>query len=131
MDTKNSEQNNKPSKRKINWGNVFISALVGLAWYLLIRYLFRRFVILFYDGSIDLITLCNIIYLGLLVINTIIFMFIAHKFQTTKYKNCSGPIGVIIGVIILKGFGVWILFYQFLQIKGGFAELKSNSVKEQ
>ena len=56
--------------------------------------------------------------------------FIAKKLKTSQYKNCAPAVGAFIGMWALGFLAFWILMYEFLQIKGGYAVLKEEKAKK-
>lgn len=106
-------------KKTINWKNVGISFLISLVWFLC--YLIV--------GQIISIA-CDIdvfdAYVVLNIITAAILALISIKFETKKYKNCSSAIVIFIVAVLITGPCVWAAIYQFLQIKQGYAVLKSE-----
>ncbi|MBR5599439.1 MAG: SHOCT domain-containing protein [Alphaproteobacteria bacterium] len=105
--------NNK--KNRINWKNLGMSFLITSGVFIL------SFLILGIDA-----TDVNIkgFSLAVSMIVGIIYTFIAIKLETKKYKNCCPAGFVFIGCYLVGAIGIWILTYEFLQIKQGNAILK-------
>ncbi|MBQ9271444.1 MAG: ankyrin repeat domain-containing protein [Alphaproteobacteria bacterium] len=109
-------------QKNINWKNVAISFFIALLWMFIfgiVSVSFQKYI------DEKTIKICSVI------LTATILSFLAYKLKTKQYKNYAPAWEVFIGVIFLQAIGVWIVIYQFLQIKEGCAVLKDeNAPKE-
>jgi len=116
-DEKSCDSLSKP--KKINWKNFGISSFIAVIY----------FIFIFLQSDIefdDVILYKQGLYVLLNLVISAVFTLYAIKINTYKYENCA-PAWFVFFVILVTGFlGVWIVTYQFLQIKTGFALLKKN-----
>lgn len=105
---------NNPPPKGINWKNFWISFIISLFWSFIVE--IACFVV---DDSFTIFVL-------LLVLSAIGLTIVASKLETKKYKNCCPAWEIFIGILLLRGLGVWIASYEFLQIKQGNAVLKDK-----
>ena len=116
-DEKSCDSLSKP--KKINWKNFGISSFIAVIY----------FIFIFFQSDIefdDVILYKQGLYVLLNLVISAVFTLYAIKINTYKYENCA-PAWFVFFVILVTGFlGVWIVTYQFLQIKTGFALLKKN-----
>ena len=115
----NTNVTNATKSKGICWENVGISFLIAILYLL-----FKAFIIVLIDnGDIKTDTLKNLSF-GINIIFGIVMAIYASKLKMSQYKNCGGAGGTFIGIWIFGELGVWIIFYQILQIKQGNAVLK-------
>lgn len=107
--------------QKINWKNCFISFFVMIFWMFLLG-----FISVFFTHTTENDTS---IYKILILFAAIVYSFRAIAKETYKYKNCAPAWGVFLAIMFLGPIGIWLISYQFLQIKKGFAKHK-EAIKE-
>lgn len=111
------------SKKRINWKNVGLSFLFALLYLIimigigcLIAYIADNIT----DKELEYISRFTNLICG------IILAFIAKKLNTSQYEKCAPIWGIIVGMLLVGPLGFWIVTYQFLQIKQGYAVLKTK-----
>ena len=77
----------------------------------------------FFHLSKEVLDIAGIIYR---LLTAVVFTILAIKFETKKYKNTVPAWAAFIGILFLREIAVWMISYQFLQIKNGSRELKTN-----
>ncbi len=119
---------NKAQKQTsiINWYNLGISFLFGLGSLgILIIIPLMLYAI---DRNVPEATIENLRYLINFIV-AIIMSIIAYKLETKKYKNVAPIWATLLGVFLFGPLGVWLVSYDFLQIKDGLKELKVKKNK--
>lgn len=106
---------------KINWKNCLISFLVMISWIFLLGFISVLFTHTTENNAS--------IYKILITFVAIIYSFRAIAKETYKYKNCAPAWGVFLAIMFLGPIGIWLISYQFLQIKKGFAKPKETNKK--
>lgn len=106
---------------KINWKNCLISFLVMISWIFLLGFISVLFTHTTENNAS--------IYKILITFVAIIYSFRAIAKETYKYKNCASAWGVFLAIMFLGPIGIWLISYQFLQIKKGFAKPKEINKK--
>lgn len=111
------------SKKGISWKNVGLSFLFALL-YLIIMIGIGSLIAYIADNITDK----ELEYIGRFanLICGIILAFIAKKLNTSQYEKCAPIWGIIVGMLLVGPLGFWIVTYQFLQIKQGYAVLKTK-----
>ena len=113
---------------KINWKNCLISFLVMISWIFLLGFIS----VLFTHTTENNASIYNTIPVAVIILITfvaIIYSFRAIAKETYKYKNCAPAWGVFLAIMFLGPIGIWLISYQFLQIKKGFAKPKEINKK--
>lgn len=116
--TQKNENKTSDKTNKINWKNCLISFFVMNFWMFLLGFI----------SAILTHTTENVasIYKILIILVAIIYAFRAITKETYKYKNCAPAWGVFLAITFLGPIGIWLISYQFMQIKKGFARLKET-----
>lgn len=117
----------KTAQTSINWNNIGIAFLFALGSFVLA--LIVSAIIQYINPPISENTKTGLVKL-LFVLLSIILALIASKYEVKKYKNTAPVWAVFVGVLLFDALGVWIVSYELLQIKSGFAELKPEKVKQ-
>lgn len=112
----NSSNENSEKNRKFSWKNFFLSLFITVIFLLLFGFI----AVSFGHSTEDF----KGIYKVLTLFVATLFALYAIKKETYKYKNGAPAFGVFIGIAFLGPIGIWLISYQFLQIKNGFAEIK-------
>ena len=103
---------------KTNWKNVGLSFLLAVVLSILLGII----AINFSNTADEIFSTAYVLYTFISVIMT----FYAMKIKTYKYERCCPAWEIFIGIIFLQAIGIWIAFYEFLQIKQGYAKLKNT-----
>lgn len=102
------------NKKGVCWKNFALSFLIAFLW------------LIVFIGARILFKINNNLEIVYLILTAICMAVIAYKLKTEKYKNCAPVWGVVIGILFFRVLAIWIILYQFLQIKDGNAILKDT-----
>ena len=113
-------------KKGIKWGNVGSSFFIALFYFAATVVLYA--VIIQYTGDK---TLAKHISSRVDIVFGIIIALWAKKLKTSQYKNCAPAWAAFVGIWFFGAVGFWMIMYQFLQIKQGYAVLKDEQAEEE
>lgn len=119
----NKEIQTASIKKGINWRNFGIAFLCAFL-YFVVMVSFGTIIVYVFEDTTDSGLNC-INKLANLVCG-IILAFIAKKLKTSQYEKCAPIWAIVLGMLWFGAFCFLIIIYQFLQIKGGHATLKSQ-----
>lgn len=117
----NKEVTASTKQMGVNWKNVAISFGITLGYFLV--FIIYYGVIFSFNESKEVLDIAGIIYR---LLTAVVFTILAIKFETKKYKNTVPAWAAFVGILFLREIAVWMISYQFLQIKNGSRELKTN-----
>lgn len=111
------------NKKGASWKNLGKSFIITVLWCFAIGFIAYMFGFVVDDSNKESLSLllCFLSAIGLAMI--------ASELETKKYKHYFSAFGIFFFSFVLGPLGVWIAFYQFLQIKQGNAileEVKTN-----